>query len=99
VGRKHHRRVGIVGDFSQFLDENRALGPQAVDDIAVMDDLVADIDRGTIDRQRPLHGVDRPHHAGAEAPWRAKHDFQGWFGLHGGNLAPNRPSPGNGQFE
>ena len=26
VGRKHHRGVGIVRDFSQFLDENRALG-------------------------------------------------------------------------
>ena len=50
VGRKHHRGVGIVGDFGQFLDENRALGLEAVDHIAVMDDLVADIDRGAIDR-------------------------------------------------
>src|ERR1700693_6171325 len=46
MGRKYHRRVGIVGDFGQFLDENRALGPEAVDDIAVVDDLVADKDRG-----------------------------------------------------
>ena len=93
VGRKHHRRVGIVGDFGQFLDENRAFCPQAVDHIAVMDDLVADIDRGAIDGQRPFHGVDRPHHAGTEAAGRTKHDFKGWFGLHGGNLGPNNPSP------
>ena len=75
VGGKHHWRIGIVGDFSQFLDENRALGLEAVDHIAVVDDLVADIDRGAIDGERPLHGVDRPHHPGAEAPRRAKHDF------------------------
>ena len=91
VGGKHHRRVGIVGDFGQFLDENRALGAQAVHDIFVMDDLVADIDRGAIDGERPFHGVDRPHHAGAEAPWRAKHDFQGRFGWHLGNSGPDHP--------
>src|SRR6202035_4687513 len=77
VGRKHHWRVGIVGDFGQFLDENRALGLEAVHDIAVVDDLVADIDRGAVDGQRPFHGVDRPHHAGAKAPRREKADFQG----------------------
>ncbi len=101
VGRKHHRRVGIVGDFGQFLDENGALGPQAVDHIAVVDDLVADIDRGPIDGQRPFHGVDRPHHPGAEAPRRTKHDFKGWFGLHGCDLGPFHPRrrAGNGQFQ
>ena len=65
--RKHHRRVGIVGDFSQFLDENGALGLQAVDHIAVMDDFVPDIDGGAIDGQRPFHGVDSPYHPGAKA--------------------------------
>ncbi len=54
VGREHHRRVGIVGDFGEFLDENRALGLQAVDHIAVMHDLVADIDRGAIDGRAPV---------------------------------------------
>jgi hypothetical protein len=80
VGRKHHRRVGIVGDFGQFLDKNRALGLQAVDHIAVMDDLVADIDRSAIDGKCPFHGVDRPDHAGAKAPGRTKHDFERWSG-------------------
>ena len=80
MGGKHHRRVGIVGNLGQFLDENRALGLQAVDHIAVMDDLVADIDRGAIDRERPLDGIDGPHHPGTEAAGRTKHDFQVWFG-------------------
>ena len=79
VGRKYHRCVGIVGDLGEFLDENRALGLQTVDHIAVMHDLVADIDRGAIDRERPLDGINCPHHAGTEAPGRTKHDFQVWF--------------------
>ena len=60
VGRKHHRCIGIVGDFGQFLDENGALGPQAVDHIAVVDDLVADIDRGAIDRRAPARRCRSP---------------------------------------
>ena len=70
VRREHHRRVGIVGDFSQFLDENGAFGPQAVHDIAVMDDLVADIDRGAIDGRAPARRyrwpVRRRHRSRAE---------------------------------
>jgi hypothetical protein len=51
VGRKHHRRIGIVGDLVQFLDENRALGLQAFDHIAVVHDFVTDIDRGAVERR------------------------------------------------
>ena len=102
MGRKHHRRVGIVGDFGQFLDENRALGLQAVDHIFVMDDLVADIDRGAIDGERPFHGVDGPDHPGTEAAGGTKHDFEVWFGLDMGQsrdrITPRRRA-GNGQFE
>ena len=75
VGRKYHRRVGF-GDFRQFLDENRALGLQAVDDVSVVDDLVADIDRGAIE-ERPLHGIDGPDDPGTEAAGRTKHDSEG----------------------
>src|SRR5258706_4309549 len=75
------------------MDEVRALCLQTIDNVAVVDDLVADVDRGAIDGERTLHSVDRPHHAGAEAPWRAKHDFQGFFGLHGSDPGPNHPSP------
>ena len=101
MGRKHHRRVGTIGDFSQFLDENRALGFQAVDDIAVMDDLVADIDRRAIDGERPFHGIDGPNHAGAEAAGGTKHDSEVWFGWHRGYLGTESPlagGRGNGQF-
>ena len=80
MGGKHHRCAGIVGNFGQFLDEDRALGLQAVHDIAVMHDLVADIDGGAIDRERALDGVDGPYHAGTEAAGGTKHDFQVWFG-------------------
>ena len=77
VGREHHRRIGVVGDLGKFLDENRALGPQAVDDIAVVDDLVTDIDRSAVDRERPFHGIDRPHHPGTEARAANKARFSG----------------------
>ena len=63
---KDDRRVGF-GDFVEFLDENRALGLQAVDHIAVMDDLVADIDRRPIEGERPLDRIDGPHDPGAKA--------------------------------
>src|SRR5439155_11392521 len=38
-----------------------------------MDDFVADIDRGAVEGERPFHGLDRPHHAGAKTPRRAEH--------------------------
>jgi hypothetical protein len=53
VGRENHRRLG-VGDFGEFLDENRALGLEALDHVAVVHDLVTDIDRGAIALQRLL---------------------------------------------
>jgi hypothetical protein len=89
MGRKYHRCIGIVGDLGQFLDENGALGLQAVDDVFIVHDLVADIDRGAIDGERPLHGVDGAHDAGAEAARRAKHDFEVWFGCHGLIFGPD----------
>ena len=51
-GRRTPPARGVVRNFVQFLDENRALGPQAVDHVAVVHDLVADIDRRAVDRQR-----------------------------------------------
>jgi hypothetical protein len=80
VRREHHRRVGVVRNLFQFLDEDRALGLQAVDHVFVMDDLVADIDRGAIDGERALHGIDRPYHPGTEAAGRTKHDSEVGFG-------------------
>ena len=42
-----------------------------------MDDLVADIDRGTIGLQRQHHDLDRPIDAGAEAARAAEADREG----------------------
>src|SRR5262249_4175342 len=67
------------GHLVQLLDEDRALRLQALDDIFIMDDLMAHIDRRTMDPQRLLHSVDGPHHAGAEAAWLAQQDAQGWL--------------------
>ena len=79
VGGEDHRRLG-VGDFGEFLDEDRALGLQALDHVAVVHDLVADIDRRAIALERLLDRIDRPHHAGAEAARRAEQDLQRRFG-------------------
>ena len=62
VRGEDHRRVG-VRDLVEFLDENRALGAQALDHVAVVHDLVAHIDRRPVDRERPLHRFDGAHHA------------------------------------
>ena len=51
----------------QFVDEHRALGFQLFDHRAVVDDLMADIDRRAVAAQRLLHDADRPVDAGAEA--------------------------------
>src|SRR5262249_13897856 len=90
MGREHRGCISIVGNFGKFLDENRALGPQAVHDIAVVGDLVTDIDRRAIDRQRALDGIDGADHPGAKAPRRTKHDSQVWFG-HGSDLWTESP--------
>ena len=50
----------------QFLDEHRALRPQRVDDVAVVDDLVAHIDRRAVAIERALDDLDRADHAGAK---------------------------------
>ena len=93
VRGEDHRRSAL-GNLVELLHEHRALALETFNHIAVMHDLVAYIDRLAIDGQRPLDGVDRPNHARTEAPWRAKHDFQGWFGWHGAisdRIAPDGP--------
>ena len=101
VGRKHHRRVGIVGDFGQFLDENRALGLEAVDHIAVMDDLVADIDRGAIDGRAPAPRCRSPAPRRRRSRAASKARFSGvvWpaWERSRDRITPRRRA-GNGQF-
>ncbi len=73
--RKNHRRAGI-GNLVEFLDENRALGAQAVDHVAVVHDFVAHIDRRPVNRERPLHRFDGAHHAGAKSARRAQQNLE-----------------------
>lgn len=67
MGAEHNR--GAIGHLVQLLHENRALGAQAINDKAVMHDLVPDIDRRAIARQGPLDDLDRAVDPGAEAAW------------------------------
>jgi len=66
VGRENERRV--VGDLVHLFDEAGALFAQLVHDVAVVDDLLADVHGPIDDLERLFDDVDRAHHAGAEAP-------------------------------
>ena len=53
VSREHHRAMAVVGgNLVQLLDEDSAAGLEPFDDVAVVDDLVADIDRRAVFLQR-----------------------------------------------
>ncbi len=65
---------GPRGNLVQLLDEDRTLGTQVVDDIAVVHDLVAHVDRGAVLRERLLDDGDRAIDAGAEAAGTGEHD-------------------------
>jgi hypothetical protein len=58
-----------VRDFIDLVDKVRPLGAQPVDDVAVMDDLMADIDRRPIFFERALDDLDRSFHPRAETSW------------------------------
>ena len=76
VGGEDHRLVGR-GNLVELLDEDRALGLEALDDIAVVHDLVADIDRRAVLSQRQLDDLDGAVDAGAEAARAAEEDVEG----------------------
>ena len=73
VGNGFRHSVGgedngpVVRYLVQFLDEDGTPGLQAFHDEAVVDDLMADIDRGTELFQRTLHDQDRTVDARTEA--------------------------------
>ncbi len=73
--RKDDRAV--VRHFVEFVDEYRAQLAQPIDDEAVMDDLVADIDRRTEPLERELDDLDRPVDTGAKAARGGDQDPQG----------------------
>jgi hypothetical protein len=59
--------VAAVRHFVKLLDEHRAELAQAVHDVAVVDHLVAHVDRRAEQLQRPFDDVDGAIDAGAEA--------------------------------
>ena len=66
--RENRRLLAMFGrNFMQFLDEDRTLGFQPFHHIAVMHDLVANIDRRAIGLERQHDDLDRPVHARAKA--------------------------------
>ena len=72
------------GNLVQLLDEHRALGAQSFDDVSVVDDLVAHIDRRAEFLERQLDDLDGAVDPGAKAARRAHHDSEGWqVGGHG----------------
>ena len=75
MGGEDHRRLG-VRNLGEFLDEDRALGLEALDHVAVVHDLVADVDRRAIALERLLDRIDGPHHAGAEPARRAEQHLE-----------------------
>ena len=66
MGREDDWPVAI-GDFIEFVDEDRPLGAEIVDHEFIVDDLMAHIDGRPIKRQRPLDDVDGADHPGAKA--------------------------------
>ena len=83
VGAEDERRAGRhVGE---VLDEDRALLLEVVDDVGVVDDLVADVDRRAELVQRALDDLDRAIDAGAEAARLGEDDFFEHHGRSGGH--------------
>ncbi len=73
------------GHWSSSLTKTAPQGFQAIDDVAVMDDLVADIDGGAVAFQRLFDDLDGAVDAGAEAARRGEIDFE-----RGGHGLPHR---------
>src|SRR5690606_31194301 len=62
-------------NLGQILDENRALVLQALDDVLIVNDLVADVHRGAVFLQSSLDDLDRADNARAESARLRQEDF------------------------
>ena len=74
VGAENGDRA--VRNLAELLDEMRALGDQAVDDMAVVHDLMAHIDRRPVLLQGQLDNIDGAHHARTETARLGQDDPQ-----------------------
>jgi hypothetical protein len=73
VGAENRHRARR--NLGQALDETGALGFEAFDDMAVVDDLVAHIDGCAEPFERAFHDLDRPDDTCTEAPRLCQDDF------------------------
>ena len=76
VGGEDHGRA--FGHLVQLIDEQGALGLELFDHEAIMDDLVADIDRRTRNLERPLDNLDSAIDPGAKAARPGEDDGERW---------------------
>ena len=87
---------GALGHLVGLLDEDRAAALEGGDDVLVVDDLLADVDRGAVDLQGPLDGDHRPVHAGAVPPGVGQEDTSALIShapIVGGTGAPPLQAP------
>ena len=71
--REHHRLP--LGHLGLLVDEDRAALLEVADDVEVVDDLLADVDRCPVQLERALHGLDRPLDACAIASRRSEENL------------------------
>jgi hypothetical protein len=58
---------GARGDLVNLVNEMRAFGTQPLDDMPIVDDFVADINRRSVFLERTLHDLDRSFDPRAES--------------------------------
>ncbi len=72
MGAEHGHRT--IGHFIELFDESRPFAFQRLDDMAVMNDLVAHIDRLAELLERAFNDVDGTHDTGAKTPRLSKNN-------------------------
>src|SRR3712207_6761442 len=81
-------RSHLVG----LVDEDRPTPLERRDHVLVVDDLLADVNRGAVDLQGALDGDHRPVHAGAVAPGIGQQDASALIS-HGPMVETGDPAP------
>src|SRR5262249_36523995 len=67
----------------ELLDESNAAGLEIANDVTVVDDLAADVDRPVECVQGEVHDLDGPNHAGAKAARRSQENLADGAGQGG----------------
>ena len=97
VCRKHYWRA--IRHIVQGFDENGPLGPQFINNKAVVDDFVPHIDRRSIFLECAVNNQDGAVDTGTKAPRRGDQEVEGWLFRHNmlqslrDCLQPGKPLP------